>query len=161
MGIDCGAVVATDDLVVVWNYNEAPGESGTSAAVFIDPASDEIVATTPLPADATFPLILDDSVFFPANLGTINAVVDRATWTVTATPDYGRDIGNGPATDGRSIYVIADDTDVLVLDAESYELTNVIEPLRVYDHPNALAVTPGALWVATGDTGILQRFDIP
>jgi hypothetical protein len=160
LGVDCGAVVAGEDLVVAWNYNEVPGESGESTAVFIDPATDEVLATTPLPADATFPLILDDAVFFPANLGTTNAVVDRTTWTVTATPDYGRTIGNTPASDGRAIYLIADESDVLVLDADSYELTDVIEPLRVYDHPNAVAVSPGALWVATGDTGILQRFDV-
>jgi hypothetical protein len=48
-----------------------------------------------------------------------------------------------------------------VLDADTYELTDVIEPLRVYDRLNALAVTPGALWAATGDIGILQRCKVP
>ncbi len=94
-------------------------------------------------------------------MATTNAVVDRSTWTVTATPDYGRELGNGPTFDGRSIYVIADDKDVLVIDARTYEQTDVIEPLTIFDHLNALAVGPGALWVATGSTGILQRFDIP
>ncbi len=161
LGIDCGAVVATHDLVVAWNYNEDPGESGLATAVFIDPATDSIVATTPLPADATFPLVLEDAVFFPALMGTTNTVVDRASWTVVATPDYGREIGNSPASDDRSIYLIADGRDVLVLDAETYELTDVLEPLRVVDHLNAVATTPGAVWVATGDTGILQRCDVP
>ena len=73
----------------------------------------------------------------------------------------GREIGSGSAFDGRSIYLIADGVDVIVVDARTYELTDVIEPLTFVDHLNALAVGPGALWVATGDAGILQRFDIP
>ena len=40
-------------------------------------------------------------------------------------------------------------------------LTGTIEPLTFVDKLNALAVGPGALWVATGSAGILQRFDIP
>jgi hypothetical protein len=161
LGIDCGNVFATPHLVVAWNYNEDPGPSGVAAAVFIDPATNQVLATTPLPADATVPIVLDDAVFFPGSMATTNAVVDRSTWTVTATPDYGRELGNGPTFDGRSIYVIADDKDVLVIDARTYEQTDVIEPLTILDHLNALAVSPGALWVATGTTGILQRFDIP
>lgn len=39
--------------------------------------------------------------------------------------------------------------------------TDVVEPLRTIDHLNVLAVTPGALWVATGDIGLFQRFDVP
>jgi hypothetical protein len=161
LGIDCGNVFATPDLVVAWNYNEDPGPSGIAAAVFIDPATNQVLATTPLPADATVPIVLDDAVFFPGSMATTNAVVDRSTWTVTATPDYGRELGNGPTSDGRSIYVIADDKDVLVIDARTYEQTDVIEPLTIFDHLNALAAGPGALWVATGTAGILQRFDIP
>ena len=65
------------------------------------------------------------------------------------------------AFDGRSIYLIADYKDVLVIDADNYEVTDTIEPLTLYSRLNALATTPGALWVAPGDTGILQRFDIP
>ena len=160
LGIECGNVYATNDLVVAWSYNDDPGESGTSAAVFVDPTTNEVHATTALPADATLPIVLDDAVFFPAGLGNLNAVVDRATWTVTATPDYGREIGSGSAFDGRSIYLIADGVDVIVVDARTYELTDVIEPLTIVDHLNALAVGPGALWVATGDAGILQRFGL-
>jgi hypothetical protein len=160
LGIECGAVTAVDDLVVAWNYNQDPGESGVASAVFVDPATNQVLATTALPADASFPLVLDDVVYFPAQLGTLNAVVDRATWTVIATPDYGRELGAAPATDGRSIYVIADGKDVLAIDARTYELASVIEPLTIVDNLNAVAVTPGALWVATGDAGILQRFDI-
>jgi len=101
-------------------------------------------------------------VFFPAQKGNINPVVDRATWTVTATPDYGRTIGGSQmAHDEQSIYVIADKRDVLVIDADNYEMTGVIEPLSIVGGANALATTSNALWVATGDTGILQRFDIP
>ena len=113
---------ATDDLVVAWTYNEDEGESGTSAAVFVDPTTNQVLATTPLPADATVPVVLDDAVFFPAQGGNVNPVVDRATWTVTATPDYGRYIrASQMAHDGRSIYLIADDKDVLVIDDQNYE----------------------------------------
>ena len=59
------------------------------------------------------------------------------------------------------MYLIADRGDVLVIDANSYEVTGTIEPLTFVDKLNALAVGPGALWVATGSAGILQRFDIP
>ena len=79
---------------------------------------------------------------------------------MTATPDYGRSIGATNASDGRSIYLIADGIDVLVIDATSYELTDTIEPLTFLDRINALTTGPGALWVATGNAGILQRFDI-
>ena len=162
LGIDCGQVYATDDLVVAWTFNEDEGESGTSAAVFIDPATNKVLATTPLPVDTTVPIVLDDAVFFPAEKGSINPVVDRATWTVTATPDYGRTIGGSQmAHDDQSIYVIADKGDVLVIDANTYEMTDTIEPLSIVGGANALTTTPDALWVATGDTGILQRFDIP
>jgi hypothetical protein len=161
LGIDCGQVVATTDLVVAWTYNEDPGESGTAAAAFVDPASNRLLATTNLPADATVPVILDDAVYFPAKEGTVNAVVDRATWEVAATPDYGREIdGSQMAFDGEAIYVLADGVDVLAIDPHTYEVTDVIEPLTIVTDLNALAVSPGALWVIGSGTSILQRFDI-
>ena len=40
-------------------------------------------------------------------------------------------------------------------------MTDTIEPLSIIGGANALTTTPDALWVTTGDTGILQRFDIP
>ena len=161
--MDCGNVYATTELVVAFSYNEDPGESGTSAAAFIDPTTNQPLATIGLPADVTVPVVLDDAVFFPGQMGNRNVVVDRSTWTVTATPDYGREVGGagGARFDGRSIYLIADGVDVLVIDAHTYELTDTIEPLTFVDRINALAVGPGALWVATGSAGILQRFDIP
>jgi hypothetical protein len=165
LGIDCGNVVATADLVVAWNYNGDPGESGNSTAVFIDPATNKVLATTALPMDATIPVVLDDAVFFPGNSfvpdNAGNAVVDRATWAIVATPDYGRTIGRNTAFDGRSIYIIADNRDVLVVDAHTYELTDVIEPLTIVSATTALAAGPRALWVAVNGVGILQRFDIP
>ncbi len=162
LGLDCGSVYATTDLVVAFSYNEEPGESGTSAAAFIDPTTNQPLATIGLPADVSVPVVLDDTVFFAAQMGNRNVVVDRATWTVTATPDYGREIGGaaGAGFDGRSLYLTADGVDVLVIDATTYELTDTIEPLTFVDRINALAVGPGALWVATGSAGILQRFDI-
>ena len=152
---------ATNELVVAWSYNEDDGESGTSAAVVIDPATNQSSPPTDLPVDVGVPIILADAVYLPAYLGNLNVVVDRATWTVTATPDYGRQIAASQmAFDGRSIYLIADRTDVLVIDGHTYELSDVIEPLAPPD-VNALSFEADALWVATGNTGVLQRFDIP
>jgi hypothetical protein len=155
-------VYATDDLVVAWPHNDDEGESGTSAAAFVDPATNRLLATMSLPVDVTVPIVLEGAVFFPANGGAQNVVVDRATWTITATPDYGRSIrASQMAYDGQSIYLIAGDKDVLVIDDQNFEVTDTIEPLTIVSRINALATTPGALWVATGDTGIVQRFDIP
>jgi hypothetical protein len=160
LDIDCGQVYATPELVIAWVYNDDPGESGIAAAAFIDPATDEVLATTPLPVDVTVPIVLDDTVYFPGNFGTQNVVVDRSTWAITATPDYGREVAGSEMTyDGQFIYLIADKDDVLVVDAESFEVTDTIEPLFVVDGINALAYTPGALWTVNGDAGILQRFD--
>ena len=48
---------------------------------------------------------------------------------------------------------------MLVIDGHTYELTDVIEPLST-GGVNSLAFDADALWVATGNTGILERFDI-
>jgi hypothetical protein len=161
LGIDCGQVYATHDLVVAWNHNDDEGESGISAAAFVDPATNQVLATTPLPGDVHVPIVLDGAVFFPANRGSVSAVVDRPTWQVTATPDYGRWTGGSQAAfDGNSIYLIAEGVDVLVIDAGTFEVTGVIEPLSINTWINSLATSDGALWVGTSNTGILQRFDI-
>jgi hypothetical protein len=161
LGIDCGQVYGTADLVVAWNHNDDEGESGASVAAFVDPITNEVLATTPLPGDVLVPVVLDDAVFLPANGGSLSAVVDRATWQVTATPDYERPTaGSQAAFDGESIYLIAERVDVLVIDAETFELTDVIEPLTIVPSINSVATSPGALWVATNSAGILQRFDI-
>jgi hypothetical protein len=44
LGIDCGQVSATSDLAIAWTYHEDDGESGASAAAFIDPAMNAVVA---------------------------------------------------------------------------------------------------------------------
>ena len=49
---------------------------------------------------------------------------------------------------------------MLGIDGHTYELSDVIEPLSTAN-VNSLAFDAGALWVATGNTGILERFDIP
>jgi hypothetical protein len=160
LDIDCGQVYATPELVIAWVYNDDAGESGIAAAAFIDPGTDEVLATTPLPVDVTVPIVLEDTVYFPGNGGTQNVVVDRSTWAITATPDYGRQVGGSEMTyDGQFIYLIADRIDVLVVDTESFEVTDTIEPLTIIAQLNALAYTPGALWTVNGDAGILQRFD--
>ena len=76
--IDCGQVYATDELVVAWSYNEDDGESGNSAAAFIDPVTNEVQATIDLPVDVGVPAVLEDDVFFPGWGGSTAVVVDRA-----------------------------------------------------------------------------------
>ena len=67
LGIDCGQVCATSDLAVAWTYNQDDGESGASAAAFIDPATNTVVAEVDLPVDVNVPVVTDDAVFFPGN----------------------------------------------------------------------------------------------
>jgi hypothetical protein len=160
LGLDCGAVWADDDLVVAWTYNEDAGESGTSAAAFVDRATNTVLATVPLPVDVGGPVALPDAVFFPGSGGSTAVIVDRATWTVSATPDLGV-AGGGegqPAFDGESIYVsTADHQDVLRVDSATFTGSDTIEPLGV----NAVLVDDGSLWIASGQPhNVVQRFDI-
>jgi len=157
---DCGTVYATDELVVAWSYNEDAGESGTSAATFIDPAGNAVLATVPLPVDAGGPLVLPHDVFFSAYGGQTGVVIDRATWSVKATPDLGvAQGGNGqPASDGRSIFIPAfDEQSVVTVDAATFAPTGVLGVLGA----NALLVHDGDLWVASGRVDAVQRFDLP
>ena len=49
LGIECGQPYATDELVVAWNHNDDDGESGTSAAVLVDPATNTAGPADPAP----------------------------------------------------------------------------------------------------------------
>ena len=157
---ECGSVWADEDLVVAWTYNEDDGESGASAATFVDPASNSVLATVALPVDVGGPAVLADSVFFPGYGGSTAVVVGRTTWTVVATPDLGIAGGGSgqPAVHDGSIYVsTADRRDVLRVDSAEFAVTDTIEPLGV----NAVIVDGGALWVAAGvPSDIVQRFDL-
>jgi hypothetical protein len=161
LGLDCGQVYATSDLVVAWTYNEDDGQSGSSAAAFIDPATNETLATVSLPVDVEVPVVLDSAVFLPGNRSSTAVVVDRSSWTVTARPDMGRPTRCSQcAFDGASIYLPTDDDgtfDVLVVDATTYEVTGTLETLGA----NSLDVGDGALWVVDDTFMVLQRFDIP
>jgi hypothetical protein len=158
--VDCGQVYATDDLVVAWNYNEDEGESGVSAAAFIDPATNAVVATVDLPVDVGVPVVLDESVFFSGAGGSLAAVVDRTKWEVVATPDLGRSTGRSQnAFDGRYIYVPTYEDpfpDILIVDAATFEVVDSFEPVGV----NSVEVLDDWLF-AIGDVNLLQRFDLP
>lgn len=161
LDLECGAVYAEPQLVVVWSYNEDPGESGTSAAAFVDPASDTVLATVDLPVDVGGPALLPDAAFFHGYGGSTAVVVDLATWTVSATPDLGvAGGGTGQAAfDGQSIYIVtADHRDVLRVDSATFEVIDTIEPVGA----NAVIVDDdGAVWVARGQpVDVVQRFDI-
>jgi DNA-binding beta-propeller fold protein YncE len=161
LGIDCGQVFATDDLVVAWTYNEDEGESGTSAAAFIDPATNQRIATVNLPVDVGVPVVLDGAVFFAGYAGSTAVVIDRATWSVAATPDLGRPTGGSlVATDGEQIFVptyhAAGPRDVLVVDAAAFTVMDTIESLG----NNSVAVLDGALWTADAHFDVVQRHDI-
>ena len=108
--------------------------------------------------------MLDDVVFFPPALGSKATIVDRRTWTVTATPDYGRviDSGSQSAFDGSAIYVIADKSagTIIKIDPTTFEITGELRALTTgFSQPNSLAASPGVLWVANNGSGLLQRFD--
>jgi hypothetical protein len=162
LDIDCDFVQAWDDLVIAWVYNDDPSLSADPAAAMIDPATNQVLATVPLPTDVMMPVVYDDRVFFAGNLTSKAVVVDRADWSISSTPDLGRVThGGGIATDGDSIYIPTEDgfpKDVLVVDAVTYEVVDTIEPLDL----NALALDDdGSLWVASGRLGVVQRFDLP
>jgi hypothetical protein len=158
--IPCEYVYATEDLVVVWTYNDDPSLRVDPATVMIDPSTNEVLATIPLPNHVVFPALFDDRVFFAGDETPTAVVIDRATWTVASTPDLGRATGKGGiVSDGELIFVPTEDgdiSDVLVVDAETYEVVDVIEPIDV----NHLALLDGSLWITDGRLGVVQRFDL-
>ena len=161
LDIDCDYVQAWDDLVIAWVYNDDPSLSADPAAAMIDPATNQVLATIPLPVDVIMPVVFDDRVFFAGNFTSTAVVIDRADWSITSTPDLGRvSHGGSIDTDGNSIFIPTEDgfpKDVLVVDATTYEVVDTIEPLDL----NALAVDDnGSLWVASGRMGVAQRFDL-
>jgi hypothetical protein len=165
LGFDCGNVHATDDLVIPWTYNEDAGESGTSSAALVDPATNSVKGTIALPVDVGKPTVIDDIVFFPATEGSTSVVIDRATGTITSTPDIGRSYehSSDSAYDGTHLYVIVEGRDIAVIDPATFEIVETIEPMDL-DPPlgiqvNALALGPDALWVVNDQSSILQRFD--
>jgi hypothetical protein len=157
LGISCDLPGGTTDLIVASTYNTDDGQSGTSAAAFIDPATNQVLATVLLPLDVTIGVVLDDSVFFAGEHGTQAVVVDRDTWTVRSTPDLGTatgDLGTVEA-DSESVYVpTLDQMDVLVVDTSTFAVTDVIPTLGVH----SVTVHDGSLWIS-GYGGYLQRFD--
>lgn len=161
IGIDCDVVSATEDLVVAWVYDDAPGATREPMAAFIDPTTNELLATLALPVDVLAPAIFDDVVFFAGNFNSTAVVVDRDGWTVASTHDLGRIAhGGGIATDGSSIFIPTKDgfpNDVLVVDATTYEVVDTITPLDV----NGVAVEDGSLWVTHETFNVVQRFDLP
>jgi streptogramin lyase len=157
--IDCDYVYATPDLVVVWVYDDDPSLAADPATVMIDPATNEVLATIALPVDVLAPAVFDDRVFFAGHETPTAVVVDRSTWTVASTHDLGRGTGGGGiVSDGESIFVPTDDApfnDVLVVDADTYEIVETIEPLDV----NHVALLDGSLWSTDGTFDVAQRFD--
>jgi hypothetical protein len=160
LDVDCDFVYATQDLVVTWNHDDAPADSGDSATVMIDPATNQVLATISLPVDVVWPAVFDDTVFFAGDLNTSAVVIDRDTWSVASTIELPDVVGGGGiTTDGRSIFVPTrggEPWDVLVLDAETFEHVDTIEPLNV----NGVVAEDGALWLVHPDTNVLQRFDV-
>jgi hypothetical protein len=166
LGFACGNVYATDDLVIPWSYNEQPGESGTSVAAFLDPTSNSVRATIDLPVDVGKPTVVHDVVYFPPSEGSTSVVVDQTTAAITSTLDVGRPFvhSNDSAFDGTFLYVMVDGRDIAVIDPATFQIVDTIEPMD-FDPPlginiNALALSPGALWVVNDESSILQRFDL-
>jgi YVTN family beta-propeller protein len=153
VGIECGNVTASPDLVVVFPFrNETP-----PVAAFIDPATNQVLGRVDLPTPVFFATIQPDTVFFAGFETAQAAVVDRATWTVTSTPDLGHPTAGGTlATDGRSIYVPSSSSGtVLVVDATTFAVVDTIEPLA----PWSVAFEDGGLWVVPDSGAVVQRFE--
>jgi hypothetical protein len=163
LGIDCGQVHATDDLVTAWTYNEDIADSGSSRAAFVDPATNSVQAAVDLAGDSTVPVVLDDAVFFPPNYSQWATVVDRATWSVSATPDFGQPIeGRSQAAfDGTSIYIIAEQATgtIVSVDPVTFAVTGELKTIATVPSLNSVAATPGVVWAVSNGAGILQRFD--
>lgn len=161
LAIECDFVHQSAGLVVVWTYDDAPGESGSSAAAMIDPDTNQVLATVDLPVDVLFPAVLDDVVFFAGNLNATAVTIDRATWAVSSPIALPRVTGGGGvATDGRSIFVPTHDEQaagLLVIDAATLDVVDTIQPLEV----NAVLVDDGSLWVTHQHMTVPQRFDLP
>ena len=161
LDIDCDMVQAWDDLVIAWVYNDEPSLAADPAAAMIDPATNQVLATIPLPMDLFAPAVFDDRVFFAGNMTSTAVVIDRANWSIESTHDLGRAThGGGVVTDGDFIYLPTEDgfpKDVLVVDANSYEVVDTIEPLDL----NGLALDGNSLWVTSGRLAVAQRFDLP
>jgi hypothetical protein len=158
LDIECEEVFATDDLVVAYTTNEDPAQSGTSAAAFVDPTSNEMIATVDLPVDVAYPAVLESAVFFPGESGSTAVVVDRSSWTVSATPDLGRPSRMGlTATAGERIYVpLVGNLDVAVVDAKTFTVVDTVETLGSV----AVVVLDGSMWVADSHYGLMQRHDL-
>jgi hypothetical protein len=153
LGIHCGNITATPDLVVVFPFrDETP-----PVAAFLDPATNHVVGQVQLPAPVFFATVQADTVFF-AGFDTAQAVVvDRATWAVTSTPDLGSPtVGGTLATDGTSIYVpAASSREVLVVDSTTFAVVDSIEPLE----PWSVAFSDGGIWVVPDNGAVAQRFE--
>ncbi len=161
IAIDCDQVLGTSDLVIAWVYDDEPGATREPVAVMVDPATNQVLSAVPLPVDVLAPAIFDDRVFFAGNYNSTAVLVDRADWTVASTHDLGRITHGGfIVTDGTSIFIPTKDgfpNDVLVVDAETYEIIDTVEPLDV----NGVALLDDSLWVTNETFNVAQRFDLP
>ncbi len=161
LAFDCAFVVATEDLVIAWNDNDDAGESGQSAAAFVDPNGSRLLATVTLPIDVGWPVVLPDAVFFGGDLNDKAVVIDPAPWTVRETIELPDRVGGGGGivADDTSIYLPThgnEPFELLVLDAKTFDVIDTLTPLNV----NAAAVTDGAVWVTHPSSNVLQRFDV-
>ena len=159
--IDCDYVYEESGLVVVLRYNEDPGESGTSAATMIDPGTNEVLATVELargrgrPCGARRRGVLP-RVRRPDGRRGRSRDLEGLVHGRSAASDGRR---RAVVTDGERIYVPTHDeepSDVLVLDAQTYEVVDTIHPLGV----NSVALRDGSLWVSHEQMNVLQRFDL-
>jgi hypothetical protein len=156
LDFECGQISGTDDLVVASTYNEDSGESGTSAAALIDPATNTVLHAVALPIDGLVPVVLDDKVFLSGNGSTRAVTIDRATGAVAEAPSLSARVSDSqPAFDGEFIYLPAKDTDgIIAVNAETLEVSEVIQTLGV----NSIVVHDGELWTANNVSGFVQAF---
>ena len=163
LGMDCGIRRHDTDLVVALHLQRGPRRIRQAAAVFIDPTTNQVLdhhdlpPTSPCRSSSTTPSSsprrwADQCRRRPIQL---DGHRDPRLRRRSVTPP------GGHSTDGRSTSSPTTRT-CLLIDADTYEPDRRHRAAHfIVDQLNALAVGPGALWVATGCAGILQRFDIP
>ena len=157
LGIDCGQVYATSDLAVAWTYNEDDGESGASAAAFIDPATNGVVAEVDLPVDVNVPVVADDTVFFPGYRQRRRRLRRPSVLDRDGAPPR-RAARRKSGDDRRHVHLRPDGGEdaIAVIDAHPMRSSTRSSRLEI----NSLVATADGLWAVSNVFGYLQRFDL-
>ena len=168
LGFDCGFVHATDDIVIAWTYNEDPGQSGT-------PTSPRSSTRRPTASSDDRPsrstsACRRSSTTWSSSPGLKGRHPSSSTRRPARSCRHPISVGpTSTPTTWRSTAPTCTSWSRAATSPSStpttFEIVDTIEPMD-FDPPlgvqiNAIALTPGALWVVNDESSILQRFDRP